>query len=53
MRKGEKICATICAIVFIVLAASRGASGPEQMAMGGLGGGVGALVGGLLRVLIR
>lgn len=53
MGKIEKTCAAVGAIILIVLAASRGVSGPQQFVMGGIGGGVGALVGGFIRLLIK
>ena len=53
MGKLEKICATVRAIILIVLASSRGVSGPQQFVMGGIGGGIGAIVGGLIRTLVK
>jgi hypothetical protein len=49
----EKVCATIGAIVCILVAASKGTSGAELMVMGAIGGGIGAVVGGFVRVLKR
>lgn len=52
MGKLEKTFATIGAVLCIVITASRGASQGELLVMGAMGGGLGAVVGGLLRVLI-
>lgn len=53
MGKLEKTFATIGAVLCIVIAASKGASQGELFVMGGMGGGVGAVNGGLLKALIR
>jgi hypothetical protein len=52
MGKIEKTCATIGAVLCIMIAASKGASQGDLFVMGAMGGGVGAVVGGLLRALI-
>ena len=53
MGKLEKTFATIGAVLCIVIAASKGASQGELFVMGAMGGGVGAVVGGLLRSVVR